>query len=64
MSLGTFIIWKINSVLVWAAGPVMKKNVGQLWATFLGGFFTFWGAKKNFKNILATALKSYIKRLF
>ena len=34
-----------------------------LWATFLGSFSIFWGAKKNFKNILATELKSYIKCL-
>ena len=36
-----------------------------LWATFEGSFSMFWGAKKIwifiFLNILATALKSYIK---
>ena len=44
-----FIIWKINSGLVWAAGPVLwKKNWSRLWATsearffyvFMGNFFS------------------------
>ena len=30
---------------VWAAGPVLKKKLGRLWATFEGGFFIFSGAK-------------------
>ena len=35
-----FILWKINSGLVWAAGPVLWKKVwGRLWATFEARFF-------------------------
>ena len=39
-----FIIWKINSGLVWAAWPYLwKKAWGRLWATFEGGFLCFRG---------------------
>ena len=44
-----FIIWKINSRLVWAPGPVLWKKVwGRLLATFEVCFFTFSWAKNKF----------------
>ena len=57
-----FIIWKINSGLVWAAGPVLWKKVWcRLWATFEACLFKFsWAKNIFFENIVASALKSYI----
>ena len=49
-SWGIFIIWKINSGLVWAAGQYCEKKVwGQLWATFEAVFLCFHGQKINLK---------------
>ena len=41
-------MWKINSGLVWAAGPYLWVW-GRLWATFEGVFNVFKGKKKNWK---------------
>ena len=50
----------------WAGWQYWKKNLGKLWATFEVGFFMFSGPKnsktqRNYKNIVASALESYIK---
>ena len=57
-----------TGIEIWAGfgliGSTEKKGLGQLWATFEGGFFMFSGATKMlkfFKNIVASALKSCIK---
>ena len=48
-----FIIWKINSGLVWAAGPVLwKKSLGPIMINFWGLFFKFSWAKNKFKIFL------------
>ena len=39
---------------IWAAGPVLKKKLVWLWATFEGGFFMFSGPKKPFSIFLKT----------
>ena len=44
---GLVVVWDFCFWAVWAAGPVLKKNLGQLWATFEGGVFMF----SCFKNI-------------
>ena len=47
-------------------GSKEKSGVEFFWATFRGGFFNFLWAKKQLKkkkNILATALKSYINEV-
>ena len=48
-------------------GQCIKKGSGPILSNFLGRFFHVLGGKKNFefffKNILGTALKSYIKWL-
>jgi hypothetical protein len=49
---------------IWAFGLYYGKFLKRpKYATFEGGFFNFLRAKKKsfLKNILATALKSYIK---
>ena len=58
-----FMIWKINSRLVWAAGPYLwKKSLCRLWATFEGVFYVFKGKKRKFETIIASALKSCIEK--
>ena len=43
-----FIIWKINSGLVWAAGPVLwKKSLGPIMSNFWGPFFFMFSWAKN-----------------
>ena len=54
-----FCFWAIGQL-----GQYIKKVGSRLWAMFEGGFFMFSGSKKFLLNILATALKSYIKWLF
>ena len=63
-----FMIWKINSGLVWAAGPVLEKKVwGRLWATFEGVFFMFsWAKKRKFffwKNCSVRTEKLHRKKV-
>ena len=41
-----FVIWKINSGLVWAAGPVLwKKSLRPIMSIFWGLFYMFWLVK-------------------
>ena len=55
-----FIIWKINSGLVWAAGQYCEKKVwGRLWATFKARFFMFSWAKNGLKILLKILKRSY-----
>ena len=56
-----FIKRKWSSGLIWAVGAAEKKLLNcYKYATFWGGFSTFCG--QNFKeNIVASALKSYMK---
>ena len=53
--------WYGTSVFgaVWAAGPVLKKKLGADYEHLLSFFFHVFRGKK--KNIVASALKSYIK---
>ena len=45
-----FIIWNMNSRLVWAAGPYLwKKSLGPIMSNFRDPFFTFSLAKNKFK---------------
>ena len=45
-----------TGIEIWAGlGPIgstEKKGLGQLWATFEGGFFMFSEGKKNVKSCL------------
>ena len=57
-----FIIWKINSGLVWAAKPVLWKKFGANYEQLLKPFFMFsWAKNRFFENIVASALKSWIE---
>ena len=48
-----FIIWKINSGLVWAAGLVLwKKSLGPIMSNFWGPFLCFHRQKINLKFFL------------
>ena len=60
---GLLVVRDFRLWAVWAAGPALEKKLGQLWATFEGGFFMFSRAKKMLtflKTIVASTLKSYI----
>ena len=60
-----FMIWKINSGLVWAAGPYLwKKSLGPIMSNFWGRFFLCFQRQKIFffENIIASALKSCIEK--
>ena len=43
-----FMIWKINSGLVWAAGKYMKKKWGPIMSNFWGRFFLCFQGQKIF----------------
>ena len=67
---GPKIFWYGKSILGCGQWPGLdsgKKGSGPIMSNFWGPFFHFFGVKKNLKfflkNIIATALESYIKWL-